>query len=109
MIEPATYTDALRFGLSLDNAGLSDDSDWWLMMVSPHGFHYATLSGWTATQEPLFQWPLLYFAEFSTYDIPITGWLPGYYLFFFAVDTIQDGVYTPAGAYYDYIVMRIVE
>ncbi|MBW1786340.1 MAG: right-handed parallel beta-helix repeat-containing protein [Deltaproteobacteria bacterium] len=109
MIELVTYTDTLRFDLSLDNAGLSNDSDWWLMMISPYGFHYATLSGWTTTQEPWFQMPLSYVAEFSTYDIPIMGWLPGYYFFFFAVDTVMDGAYTPGSAYYDYIVMRILE
>ena len=107
MIELYTYADTLRFDLSVDNAGLSTDSDWWLMMISPYGVHYATLSGWTATQEPWFQWPLFFLPEFSTYDIPVTGWLPGYYLFFFAIDTVQDGAYTPGSAYYDYIAMRI--
>lgn len=108
-IERTNDYDTLRFDLSLDNAGLSTNADWWLMMISPYGVHFATLEGWTTSWLPWFQWPLFFVDNFSTYDMPLTGWLPGYYLFFFAVDTVQDGAYTTGSAYYDYIGMRITE
>ncbi len=100
-------SDTATLGLSLDNCGLNEHADYWLVAVTPFGAAFWSPAGWTTLVTPLFQGPLMYVDYIGFPAIALNGFPLGTYQFYFAVDTIMDGHISFDNLYYDNITMEV--
>lgn len=104
-----TRADTLKLKVSLNNRGVTDEADWWLVMGAPSGFYFFTLDGWTADWVPAYQGQLGFLEQFEVYAFPVSGLMPGPYTFFFCVDTRRDSSITWESLVCDAVAVRIAE
>jgi hypothetical protein len=88
-------TDSFRLSLSVENNGITDNSDWWLVADTPVGILFWTFLGWTTSPAPVYSGPLYNLNQFDSPAIPLNGLPPGTYTFYWAVDQMMDGAISP--------------
>jgi hypothetical protein len=102
--------DTLSITVALDNAGSTDNADWWLAVnTTPSGLSFFTFSGWTHTLQPAYQGPLFHLLSFEVVRMPASVLPAGTYTFYFGVDTVMDGKITMGNAYYDSVQVNVVK
>jgi hypothetical protein len=102
--------DTLSITVALDNAGSTDNADWWLAVnTTPSGLSFFTFSGWTHTLQPAYQGPLFHLPSFGVVRMPASVLPAGTYTFYFGVDTVMDGKITMGNAYYDSVQVNVVK
>ena len=110
---PVTLTpaDSFRLSLHLDPNGRHDDADWFLVCVDPFRnlWFWNPASGWGASWIPAVSGPLAPLAEFRSPEIPLAGFPPGWYWFYFAVDVKMDSLLSWLYLYADAAGLHLVE
>lgn len=105
-------SDPFTLCIAVNNNGITDDADWWLVANTPAGLYFFTAQGWKTDWMPGYQGPLFYFDPVPLFqDSSISGLglpaQPGTYTFYFGVDTVKDGQLTFDKLSYDYIEMKV--
>jgi len=99
--------DTLTITVSLNNNGITDNADWWLVAGTPFGLYFYTFYGWRPYPVPVHQGPLFYLDSYEVFSRPISGLQEGTYTLYFGVDTDMDGDITWDSAYYDLTLVTI--
>jgi len=102
-------SDTLSITVALDNNGIMDNANWWLVAGTPFGIYFYTFDGWTTDWVPAYQGPLFYLEPFEVLNIPLLGLQPGTYTLCFGVNTYMNGNVTCDSVYYDTIVVNVTE
>ena len=100
-------TDSLTVSWSLQNSGITDNSDWWLAVDTSFGIWFWTFFGWTDSPLPFYSGPLYTLDMFSSPAIPLLGLPAGTYTFYFGVDMNMDGNISIPSLYLDSAVVNI--
>ncbi|OPL17134.1 MAG: hypothetical protein AVO38_05910 [delta proteobacterium ML8_D] len=103
-------TDSLTLSLSLQNNGITANSDWWLATVTPVGIGFWTIfSGWTTSLMPAYSGPLFALDRFGSPAIPLLGFPSGLYTFYFGIDMNTDGNINLESLYFDTAVVYLAK
>jgi len=100
-------TDSLTVSWSLQNNGITDNSDWWLAVDTPFGIWFWTFFGWTDSLLPFYSGSLYTLDVFSSPAIPLLGLPAGNYTFYFGVDMNMDGNINIPSLYLDSAVVNL--
>jgi hypothetical protein len=101
--------DSLSVTVAVDNAGSTDDADWWLAADTPFGLFFYTFQEWTDLLLPIYQGPLFNLGSFELLNFPGSVLPAGTYTFYFGVDTVMDGDITAEYLYFDFVEVNISE
>jgi hypothetical protein len=100
-------SDTLSVTIELQAGDLSgEDCDWWVLAYTPYGWYYWHLSTyWLCGIVVTYQGPL---GDVAPYEVLNYAGLPaGYYIFYFGVDAIMNGIIDVEQLYYDSVIVTI--
>jgi len=105
--------DTITVTISLNNNGITKNSDWWLIVKSPlYHFYFYNIHGYLLPYpKPTYQGPLFYLASYKLFSIPISKLdvYRGKYKLYFGVDLNRNGKIDWDNFYYDSIEINIVK